>query len=347
MAIKEATMKVLVYSARSYDQEFLSAANQGKHELHFTEARLGKRTAVLARQFPAVCCFVDDVLDKNILKQLSDGGTRLAALRATGFNNVDLKAAEEFGMTVMRVSRYSPYAVAEFALGMILTLNRKIHRAYDRMREGNFLLDGLIGFELHGKTIGIIGTGKIGSVFAGILQGFGCSLLGYDVTENPECLKLGVRYVPLKELLTKADIVSLHAPLTPQTRHLINEENLSYMKPGAILINTSRGALVDTRALVRALKKHRLGAVGLDVYEEESHIFFQDLSDEIIPDDTIVRLLTFPNALVTGHQAFFTREALTIIAETTIQNISDFAAGRDNDNVLRPRKELRDSHANH
>jgi D-lactate dehydrogenase len=340
-------MKVLVYSARSYDQEFLNAANQGKHELHFTEARLGERTAVLARRFPSVCCFVDDILDKNVLKQLSDGGTRLVALRATGFNNVDLKAAEGFGVTLMRVSRYSPYAVAEFALGMILTLNRKIHRAYNRVREGNFLLDGLIGFELHSKTIGIIGTGKIGSVFAGILRGFGCSLLGYDVVENPECIKLGVRYVPLKELLTKADIVSLHAPLTPQTRHLINKENLSYMKPGAILINTSRGALVDTRALIRALKKHHLGAVGLDVYEEESHIFFQDLSDEIIPDDTIMRLLTFPNALVTGHQAFFTREALTIIAETTIQNISDFAAGRENNNVLRPRKELRASHANH
>jgi D-lactate dehydrogenase len=341
--VEEAMMKVLVYSARSYDQEFLKAANQGKHELHFTETRLDERTTVLARQYPSVCCFVDDILNKRVIKQLSDGGTQLVALRATGFNNVDLKAAEELGMTIMRVSRYSPYAVAEFAVGMMLDLDRKIHRAFTRVREGNFLLHGLIGFELHGKTIGIVGTGKIGSVLAHIMQGFGCLLLAYDVTENPECTKLGVRYVPLKELLSKADIVSLHLPLTPETRHLINDENLSYMKPEAMLINTSRGALVDSRALIRALKKGHLGAVGLDVYEEESHIFFEDLSDEIIPDDVIMRLLTFPNALVTGHQAFFTEEAMAIITETTIQNISDFAAGHENENILRPKNVLKAS----
>jgi D-lactate dehydrogenase len=338
-------MKVLVYSARPYDQEFLNAANRVKHELHFTEARLEERTTVLARQFPSVCGFVDDILSKRVIKQLWDGGTQLVVLRATGFNNVDLQAAEELGMTVMRVSRYSPYAVAEFAVGMMLALNRKIHRAYNRVREGNFLLDGLIGFELHGKTVGIIGTGKIGSMLARILQGFGCSLLGYDMTENSECTDLGVRYVPLKELLTRADIVSLHILLTPATYHLINDESLSRMKPGAMLINTSRGALVDTLALIHALKKGHLGAVGLDVYEEESHIFFQDLSDEIIPDDMIMRLLTFPNVLVTGHQAFLTREALATIAETTIQNISDFAAGRENENVLKPKKVLQASHS--
>jgi D-lactate dehydrogenase len=343
ITIEEATMKVLVYSARPYDKEFLEAANQNKHELHFIEARLEENTTVLARQYPSVCCFVDDILSKKVIKQLSEGGTRLVALRATGFNNVDLKAAEELGMTIMRVSRYSPYAVAEFAVGMMLDLDRKIHRAYTRVREGNFLLHGLIGFELHGKTVGIIGTGKIGSVLARILQGFGCFLLAYDVTENPECTKLGVRYVPLKELLSKADIVSLHLPLTPETRHLINDENLSHMKLGAMLINTSRGALVDSRALIRALKKGHLGAVGLDVYEEESHIFFEDLSDEIIPDDVIMRLLTFPNALVTGHQAFFTDEAMAIIAKTTIQNISDFAAGHENENILRTKNVLRAS----
>jgi len=336
-------MKVLVYSTRSYDKEFLEAANQGKHELHFTETQLEESTTVLARQYPSVCCFVDDILNKKVIKRLSDGDTRLVTLRATGFNNVDLRAAEQLGMTIMRVSRYSPYAVAEFAVGMMLALSRKIHRAYNRVREGNFLLDGLIGFELHGKTVGIAGTGKIGSVLARILHGFGCALLAYDVTENPECTELGVRYVPLKELLSKADIVSLHLPLTPETRHLINDENLAYMKPGAMLINTSRGALVDTRALVRALKKGRLGAVGLDVYEEESHIFYEDLSDEIIPDDVIMRLLTFPNALVTGHQAFFTREAMAVIAETTIQNISDFAAGHENENILRPKNIIRAS----
>jgi len=332
-------MKVLVYSTRSYDKEFLEAANQNKHELNFIEARLEESTTVLARQYPSVCCFVDDILSKRVIKRLSDGGTRLVALRATGFNNVDLKAAEELGMTIMRVSRYSPYAVAEFTVGMMLALSRKIHRAYNRVREGNFLLHGLIGFELHGKTVGIVGTGKIGSVLARILQGFGCALLAYDVTENPECTKLGVRYVRLKELLSKSDIVSLHLPLTPETRHLINDENLAYMKPGAMLINTSRGALVDTRAL----KKGHLGAVGLDVYEEESHIFYEDLSDEIIPDDVITRLLTFPNALVTGHQAFFTQEAMAIIAETTIQNISDFAAGHENENILRPESVVRAS----
>jgi D-lactate dehydrogenase len=339
--VEEAIMKVLVYSARPYDKEFLEAANQDKHELNFIEARLAESTTALARQYPAVCCFVDDILSRKVLKQLAAGGTRLVALRATGFNNVDLKAAEELGMTVMRVSCYSPYAVAEFAAGMMLALNRKIHRAYNRVREGNFLLHGLIGFELHGKTVGIIGTGKIGSVLAHILQGFGCLLLAYDVNKNPECTKLGVRYVPLKELLSKADIVSLHAPLTPETQHLINAETLAYMKPGAMLINTSRGALVDTRALIRALKKGHLGAVGLDVYEEESHIFYEDLSDEIIPDDVIMRLLTFPNALVTGHQAFFTREAMATIAETTIQNISDFAAGRENENILKPENVIR------
>jgi D-lactate dehydrogenase len=343
MTDEEAIMKVLVYSARPYDKEYLEAANQDKHELHFIETRLGENTTVLARQYPAVCCFVDDILSKKVLKQLFDGGTRLVALRATGFNNVDLKAAGELGMTIMRVSRYSPYAVAEFAVGMMLALNRKIHRAYNRVREGNFLLHGLIGFELHGKTAGIIGTGKIGSVLAGILRGFGCLLLAYDAIQNPECTRLGVRYVTLKELLQKSDIISLHLPLTPETRHLINDENLSYMKPGAMFINTSRGALVDTRALIRALKKGRPGAVGLDVYEEESHIFFEDLSDEIIPDDVIERLLTFPNALVTGHQAFFTREAMATIAGTTIQNINDFAAGRKNENILKPKNLLKAS----
>jgi D-lactate dehydrogenase len=341
--VEEAIMKVLVYSARPYDRKFLEAANHKKHKLNFVEARLDASTTALARQYPSVCCFVDDILNKKVIKQLSDGGTRLVVLRATGFNNVDLKAAEELGMTIMRVSRYSPYAVAEFAVGMMLALDRKIHRAYTRVREGNFLLHGLIGFEMHGKTVGIIGTGKIGSVLAPILQGFGCLLLAYDATENPECTKLGVRYVPLKELLSKADIVSLHLPLTPETHHLINDENLSHMKPGAMLINTSRGALVDTRALIGALEKGHLGSVGLDVYEEESHIFFEDLSDEIIPDDMIMRLLTFPNALVTGHQAFFTEEAMTIIAKTTIQNISDFAAGHENENILRPKNVLRAS----
>ena len=336
-------MKVLVYSSRDYDQMFLQTANHGKHDLHFIGTRLEEGTAALARQYPVVCCFVDDILNKNIIKQLSNGGTKLIALRATGFNNVDLKAAKGAGITVMRVATYSPYAVAEFAAGMMLDLDRKIHRAYTRVRDGNFLLHGLMGFELHGKTVGVVGTGKIGSILAGILKGFGCSVLAYDMTKNPECVKLGVRYVPLKELLTKSDIVSLHLPLTPETHHLMNDESLAHMKKGAMLINTSRGALVDTHALLRTLKKGHLGSVGLDVYEEEAQIFYQDLSDEIIPDDVITQLLTFPNVLVTGHQAFFTEEAMTIIAKTTIQNITDFAAGRKNENTLSPEKVLRPS----
>jgi D-lactate dehydrogenase len=331
-------MKAIVYSTRPYDREYLEMANRGLHEFHFYETQLERRTATLARDFPVVCCFADDELNAPVLKQLSRGGTKLITLRSTGFNNVDLMTAEDLGFTVMRVSRYSPYAVAEFTVGMILALSRKIHRAYNRVREGNFLLDGLIGFDIHGKTVGIVGTGKIGSTLARIMQGFGCQLLGYDVNPNQECLKLGMRYVSLKELLAQSDIVSLHMPLTPETRHMINRETLSLMKPGAMLINTSRGALVDTRPLIAALKKQQLCAVGLDVYEEESHIYFQDLSDQIIPDDVITRLTTFPNVLITGHQAFFTCEALTMIAETTIQNINDFAAGRSNENIVEAKR---------
>jgi D-lactate dehydrogenase len=334
-------MKVLVYSVRSYDKESLTSANKEKHELHFTEARLDEHTAMMAKGYPAVCCFADDRIDAKVLRELKKNGVSLVALRATGFNNVDLQTAAKLGMTVMRVSRYSPYAVAEYAVGLMLTLNRKIHRAYERVREGNFLLDGLLGFDIHGKIVGIVGTGKIGSVLSRILHGFGCNLLGYDVRENPECLAAGMRYVTLEELLKQSDIVSLHAPLTPETSHMINSRTLSLMKPGAMLINTSRGALVDSRALISALKKRRLSAAGLDVYEEESNIYFRDLSDEVITDDVIMRLTTFPNVIVTGHQAFFTREALDTIAETTISNITDFEAGRSNDNILEAKKLVR------
>lgn len=331
-------MRTLVYSSRPYDEEYLTKANQGLHELIFQASQLDERTVVLARNFPAVCCFVDDNLRRPVLDKLYAGGTRLIVLRSTGFNNVDLTTSEKLGITVMRVRAYSPYAVAEFATGLLLSLNRKIHRAYNRVREGNFLLDGLLGFDVHGKVVGILGTGKIGSVFAGIMHGFGCQLMGYDVAQNPDCLALGMKYVPLEELLSAADIVSIHMPLNPDTRHLINADRLAVMKPETLLINTSRGALVDTHALISAIKHEKIAGVAMDVYEEEAHIYFRDLSDEIITDDVIERLITFPNALVTGHQAFFTREALSIIAETTIQNISNFAAGRSNDNVLGSQK---------
>lgn len=329
--------RVLVFSTRPYDRRFLETANaQTGYRLHFLEAALRPDTAPLATGYPAVCCFVDDELSAPVLTALHEGGTRLVLLRATGFNNVDLAAAHRLGLTVMRVSHYSPEAVAEFAVGLLLTLNRRIHRAYNRVREGNFLLDNLLGMDLHGKTVGIIGTGQIGRAFARIMAGFGCRLLAHDPVADPECAALGVRYTDLTTLLQSADVVSLHTPLTPETHHLIDADTLALMKPGALLINTSRGALIDTAALIDALKRHHIGAVALDVYEEESHLFFQNLSDQIITDDVFARLLSFPNVLVTGHQAFFTQEALTAIAETTIGNIGDFLAGRPSPNRLDP-----------
>jgi D-lactate dehydrogenase len=328
-------MRCLVTSSRPYDQESLQAANQGRHEFSFVETPLREDTAVIARGYPAVCPFVDDTLNSTALEALAQGGTRLLALRSTGFNHVDLPTAERLGLTVMRVRDYSPYAVAEFALGLMLTLNRHLHKAYNRVREGNFLLDGLLGFDMHGKTVGLIGTGKIGAALARILHGMGCRLLGYDPYPNPICQSLGMQYVGLDALLGESRIVSLHLPLTPDTYHLINAERLARMPQGALLINTSRGALIDTSALIAALKSRHLGAVGLDVYEEEAELYFHNLCDDIICDDTFARLLTFPNVVVTGHQAFFTAEALHTIAATTITNLDDFAAGRENGNIVR------------
>jgi D-lactate dehydrogenase len=327
-------MKVLCVSARSYDRESLSAVNAGRYDLHFSEVKLTAETAAMAAGFPAICGFVNDRFDAAALEGLARGGTRLVSLRSTGFNNVDLKAAEREGIIVMRVGRYSPYSVAEFVVCLMLALNRKVHKAYFRAREEYFLLDGLLGFDLHGKTVGIVGTGKIGSVLARILTGFGCRLLGYDVFESEECRELGLHYVTFDELLSGSDVVSLHAPLTPETHHLINTRTLGLMKPGAMLINTSRGALIDTKALIAALKRGHLGSAGLDVYEEEEGIFFHDLSGQVISDDVFARLLTFPNVIVTGHQGFFTAEALRDIATATVQNISDFEAGTANANTL-------------
>jgi len=322
-------MKVAVFSTKAYDRRFLEAANADRrHELLFFEARLTADTAVLATGFPAVCAFVNDQLDEKTLKALAEQETRLIALRSAGFNHVDLTAATELGLTIVRVPAYSPYAVAEHAIGLILTLNRKIHRAYNRVREGNFSLDGLLGFDLHGKTVGIVGTGKIGVIVAQILKGFGCQLLTYDLYPNPECEALGAKYVELPELFAASDIITLHCPLTPETYHLINDQALEQMKPGVMLINTSRGALVDTEAVIGALKSRKIGYLGLDVYEQESDLFFEDLSEEVIQDDVFQRLLTFPNVLITGHQAFFTENALKNIAETTLSNITDIEQGR-------------------
>lgn len=321
-------MQVAVFSAKAYERPFLDAANAGAgHDLRYLDAGLTPHTVPAARGAPAVALFVSDDAGAPVLRALHAAGTRLLALRSAGFNHVDLDEAARLGLTVARVPAYSPFAVAEHAVGLMLALNRKFHRAYSRVREQNFALDGLMGFDMHGKTAGIIGTGKIGQCVCAILAGFGCRLLAFDPVANPACTALGARYVPLNDLYAASDIISLHCPLTPSTRHLIGADALASMKPGVMLINTSRGAVVDSRALIAAIKAGRVGSVGLDVYEEEGDLFFRDLSAEVIRDDVFVRLMTFPNVLITAHQGFFTREALTAIARTTIDNISAFQRG--------------------
>ncbi len=321
-------MRVAVFSARSYDEHFLRAANTtAGHELHFYETRLNPGTARLASGAEVVCPFVNDDLGATTLEVLAEGGTNLVALRSAGFNHVDLDAATRLGLTVARVPRYSPHAVAEHCVGLILSLNRKIHRAYNRVRDGNFALDGLLGFDLHGRTVGIIGTGEIGACFAEIMAGFGTVLLAADPFENQRILELGGTYAPVDDVLAASDIISLHCPLTPETFHLVNRERLAVMKDGVMIINTSRGALVDAEAAIDGLKSGKIGHLGLDVYEEESRLFFEDLSAEVLLDDTFARLMTFPNVLITGHQAFFTETALTTIARVTMENISGFEAG--------------------
>ncbi|RSC26989.1 2-hydroxyacid dehydrogenase [Pseudomonas parafulva] len=321
-------MRVLLFSSQHYDQEsFTQAAASRALDLHFQSARLTPDTAPLAQGFEVVCAFINDDLGAEVLQRLASGGTRLIALRSAGYNHVDLAAAAHLGLTVVRVPAYSPHAVAEHAVALILALNRRLHRAYNRTREGDFTLHGLTGFDLHGKTVGVVGTGQIGAAFARIMAGFGCQLLAYDPYPNPELLALGARYLELPELLGQARIISLHCPLTEHTRHLINAESLARLQPGAMLINTGRGALVDTPALIDALKSGQLGYLGLDVYEEEAQLFFEDRSDLPLQDDVLARLLTFPNVIVTAHQAFLTREALEAIAATTLDNIARWAAG--------------------
>jgi D-lactate dehydrogenase len=321
-------MKMAVFSAKRFDREFLGDASQSTgHELTFFEPRLASETCKLAEGFPAVCAFVNDELGADVLARLAGGGTRLIAMRCAGFNNVDVEAAGRLGHRITRVPAYSPYAVAEHAVGLILTLNRKIHKAYNRVREGNFALDGLLGFDLHGRTAGVVGTGKIGQAVAQILQGFGCRVLLFDVFENPGCRELG-EYVPLDRLLAESEIVTLHVPLTAETHHMIDGPAIARMKPGVMLINTSRGGLIDTRAVIEGLKEQKIGFLGLDVYEEEADLFFEDLSTRVIRDDVFSRLLTFPNVVITGHQAFFTREALAQIAAVTMESLTAFEQGR-------------------
>jgi D-lactate dehydrogenase len=320
-------MKVAVFSSKAYDREYLTRANGNQHELLFIEVPLQLQTVGLAQNCQAVCCFVNDHLDTAVLEQLALRGVKLVALRCAGFNQVDIACANRLGIAVARVAEYSPHAVAEHTLGLILMLNRHLHRAHNRIRENDYSLQGLLGFDVVNKTVAIIGTGKIGQVFAQIMQGIGCKILAYDPTPSSALIAQGVTYLPLAALWPQADIISLHCPLKPETYHLVNAQAIAQMKTGVMLINTSRGGLIDTAAVVTALKSQKLGYLGLDVYEEESDLFFEDNSNRLLQDDVFARLLTFPNVVITGHQAFFTHEALTAISLTTIANLSHFERG--------------------
>lgn len=322
-------MRVAVFNTKAYDRRFLTAANEAGHDLLFLEPRLDVTTAPLALGCGAVCVFVNDSVDAKVLETLAAGGTKLIALRCAGFNNIDLAAAERLGLAVVRVPAYSPHAVAEFTVALLLAVDRKIPRAWARVRENNFALDGLIGRNLHGRTVGVIGTGKIGALVARTLKaGFGCEVLASDLVADPALEAIGVRYVDRAQLLAEAEIVTLHCPLTPETRHLIDTAAIERARDGLVIVNTSRGALIDTTALIEGLKTRKIGAVALDVYEQEADLFFEDLSSEIVSDDIFQRLLTFPNVLITGHQAFLTEEALEAIAQTTLASIADAEAGR-------------------
>ena len=319
-------MQIALFSTKPYDRDFFSRdplANE--HKLHFFIPRLTAETLPMAYGFRCVCVFVNDELNRDNIEALANHGLKVVALRCAGFNNVDLDAAQDCGVTVVRVPAYSPHAVAEHTVGLMLTLNRSLHRAYNRVREANFSLDGLLGVDFAGRTVGVIGTGKIGEVVCRIMRGFDCRILARDITENPACLEIGVQYVDdLDDLYAHSDVITLHCPLVPATHHLIDSQAIGKMKAGVMLINTSRGALVDTRAVVAGLKSGQVGTLGIDVYEEEADLFFEDLSNHVIHDDVFARLLTFPNVIVTGHQAFFTQEALTQIAATTLSNVREF-----------------------
>lgn len=330
-------MRIAFFDTHRYDRMSFEHANESfRLDLTFFEPRLTVETAGLAKGFDVACSFVNDRIDEPALEVLKDGGIRLLALRSAGYNHVDLVAAERLGIPVVRVPEYSPHSVAEHAVALALSLNRKIHRAWARVREWNFSLEGLVGFDVYGKTVGLVGVGRIGHVAARIFHGFGCQILAYDLQRDPALVdEAGVQYVDLDELYRRSDIVSLHVPLTPSTYHLIDEAALSSMKPGALLINTGRGALIDSRALIDSLKKGHLGGAGLDVYEEEEGVFFQDLSDKVLQDDVLARLLTFPNVLVTAHQAFLTREALANIATVTLGNVVAFQRGEPLANEVR------------
>lgn len=319
-------MIITFYAAKAYDKVYFDRFNTD-HEIRYTEAPLNEQTTGLAAGSDAVCLFVNDAANAENIQKLSGLGIKLIVLRSAGFNHVDLGAAKKCDIPVVRVPAYSPHAVAEFAVALLLTLNRKTHKAYNRVRDGNFSLERLMGFDLYQKTVGVVGTGKIGTVFSEIMLGFGCKVLAFDLIEKKSLQQKGVKYTTLHELLAASDIVSLHCPLNAATKHLIDKKSLKAMKPNATLINTGRGGLIDSKALVSALKSGHLGYLGLDVYEQEEHLFARDLSDTIIKDDLILRLMTFPNVLITAHQAFLTDEALSAIARITMENVDAYAKG--------------------
>jgi D-lactate dehydrogenase len=328
-------MHVLMYSSKSYDESSFERANASAgHVIEAIESRLTVRSARLAMGSDAVCIFVNDVADAEVLATLAEVGVRHIVLRCAGFNHVDLEAAAELGLTVVRVPAYSPNAVAEHTIALILALNRRIFKAYNRVRDGNFSLEGLVGFDLAHKTAGVVGTGRIGELVARLLWHFRCNVVYADPFENPGLEQLGVRRVPLDELWASSDVISLSCPLTSDTRHLVTDAAIGLMKPGVMLVNTGRGALIDTVAVIERLKSGHIGALALDVYEEEAELFFEDRSDEVLRDDVFARLLTFPNVLITAHQAFLTNEALAAIAETTIANLDDLDSGRACSNAL-------------
>jgi D-lactate dehydrogenase len=327
-------MKIAVFSTQKYDREFLSAVPT-EHKFVFFEAQLNTDTVNLTQGFDGVCIFVNDHADSEIITELKNNGIKVIALRCAGFNNVDVKAAEKAGIRVVRVPAYSPEAVAEHAVALIMTLNRKTHKAYLRIKENNFSLERLTGFNIYGKTVGVVGTGKIGKAFCKIMLGFGAKVIAYDKFEDDEAKKLGIKYVTFEEVLKNSDIISLHCPLTPETKYMIDWEAFANMKDGVMLINTSRGALINTKDAILALKRGKIGYLGIDVYEQEEHLFYKDLSENIIPDDTIARLMSFPNVMMTSHQGFFTKEALTEIAATTVGNIDCVAQGKPSPNEVK------------
>jgi D-lactate dehydrogenase len=320
-------MKIYFFDAHSFEKEPFSEANKKYNfEIMYLEGKLSVITAPLAAGYPCICAFANDDLSRPVLEILAKNGTKLIALRSAGYNHVDLVAAAEFDLKVVRVPEYSPYAVAEHAVALLLTLNRNLHKAYNRVREGNFSLEGLVGFDLHGKTVGVIGTGRIGKVFIKIMKGFGCKVIAFDKSPDSHFAEENnFDYVELNEVFRRSDIISLHAPLNPETHHIINQKAIDLMKDKLLLLNTSRGGLIDTKVLISSLKKGKIAGAGLDVYEEEENYFFKDLSSQVIDDDTLVRLMTFPNVVLTGHQGFLTFEALENIAQTTLANVKEFA----------------------